>query len=192
MITIETRALRATLVSAPKSDIRHYLNGVYVEIRKENVLCASMDGHRLTVALSDYPEDDRVTCSLIIPYDAVKKAITGYKDQWIELDIERSILGSQIFTPIDEQFPDIRRVIPAEVSGELAIFNPHYVVDAYKSIALFQGKTARYVDAKLIHNGTSAGVVRGYDDHCFVVVMPIRDMADYNDIDRSWIGDDPK
>jgi DNA polymerase III subunit beta len=135
---IPTDHLKAALLFAAKKDVRNYLNGVLIEWDRENVTIAATDGHRLFAATC--PMDEPVEPgSVIVSYDDIKRALTGYKAECIEFtpnaDHIRQIatLGSVSFLPLDGTYPDWRLVVPAKISGEAAQFNPAYVGDLAKA-----------------------------------------------------------
>jgi hypothetical protein len=75
----------------------------------------------------------------IVPTDAIKKALTGYKGLGIQLERTGDVwtLGDVTFKPVDGTFPDWRRVAPTQKTisedlGKIAQFNPAYVADMGK------------------------------------------------------------
>lgn len=158
--TIETDILKAALICVSTEKHRYYLNGIYIDPQG---FLVSTDGHRMFVAkLNDYDGET----GFIIPTDAVK-TVTKSKDKEIEVYADR--LGHILFDAIDGTYPDWRRVIPSETSGEVAQFNPAYVGDLSKMAKLLGG-----VYAHIHHNGEApAGVIFERKD-CFAVLMPVR------------------
>jgi DNA polymerase III sliding clamp (beta) subunit (PCNA family) len=111
IITIPTDLLRAALICASTEKVRYYLNGVYVDPLGYVV---STDGHRLfcgKIDVSDLPEFN----GWIIPSDALKRALTGYKNETIDISPNRC--GDMSCLSVDGTFPDWRRVIP---TGDLS------------------------------------------------------------------------
>ena len=75
---IETKALQAALHASATKDIRHYLNGVYVNFKTATKFtCAGTDGHMLFACIGQIDEydtnDDLSGLSLIIPNEVIKK-----------------------------------------------------------------------------------------------------------------------
>lgn len=165
-ITIPTNLLKAALICASTEKVRYYLNGVYVD--PKGFLVAT-DGHRLfcgKIDLTDVAAFD----GWIIPRDAIKRALTGYKQATIEISPTR--VGDITTQPIDGTYPDWQRIIPSELSGETAQFNPAYIGDMGKIGGLLhKGALAAHIH----HNGESpAGVTFPGVDNAFAVLMPIR------------------
>lgn len=180
---IPTAHLKAALLFAAKKDVRNYLNAVLIEWDSENVSIVATDGHRLFAAT--HPMDETVEPgSVIAPYEDVKRALTGYKAETIEFTpnssigvrlqrgLETATLGNVSFEPIDGKYPDWRLVVPSEISGEAAQFNPAYVGDLAKASKALGVKDAQ---AHIYHNGYDAALVTfGGREDCFAILMPMR------------------
>ena len=174
---IPTTHLKAALLFAAKKDVRYYLNGVLIEWSNDNVSIVATDGHRLFAATC--PIDESVEPgSVIISYDDVKRALTGYKAECIEFTpngehlLHTATLGSVAFQPMDGTYPDWRRVVPAEISGEAAQFDPRYVGDLAKAAKALGVKDGQ---AHIYHNGMSGALVTfGGREDCCAILMPMR------------------
>lgn len=178
---IPTAHLKAALLFAAKKDVRNYLNGVLIEWDHDNVSIVATDGHRLFAAT--HPVDEPVEPgSVIVPYEDVKRALTGYKAEYIEFTpnadhlMQTATLGSVSFQPSYGKYPDWRRVVPAKISGEAAQFNSAYVGDLAKaSKALGVKDSVSSLQAHIHHNGMSAALVTfGGREDCFAILMPLR------------------
>jgi hypothetical protein len=181
-ITIETAKLKAALICASNDQIRYYINGVYVDPRGYIV---STDGHRLFCAridLSGVPAFD----GWIMPRDAIKRALTGYKLDTIDIAPDR--IGDIACRSVDGTFPQWERVLPShDLSGEIAQFNSAYVADLGEIGRILTGK--RKADAGLTahihHNGQApAGVTFPDCKDAFAVLMPIR--SNHIDPTSAW------
>lgn len=168
-IEVPTATLKAALLCASTEKVRYYLNGVYVDPKG---FLVSTDGHRLfcgKIDLADVPAFD----GWIICRDVLKRALTGYKAETITIAPDR--VGSILCQPIDGIFPDWRRAVPTELSGETAQFNPAYVADMGKIGEILFGRGKPVLSAHIHHNGESpAGVTFPTCDDAFAVLMPIR------------------
>lgn len=173
-ITVPTAVLKAALICASTEEVRYYLNGVYVDPKG---LLVSTNGHVMfcgKIDLTDVAPFD----GWIIPREAIKRAVTGYKDSTIEISPTR--VGDIATQPVDGTYPDWRRVLPDETSGEVAQFNPDYIADVGKMGDLLRGKRKGSLSAHIHHNGEGpAGVTFPEIDDAFAVLMPIR--AHYTD-----------
>ena len=173
-IEVPTAYLKAALVCASTEQVRYYLNGVYVDPKG---FLVSTDGHRMfcgRIDLAGVPAFD----GWIIPRDVIKRALTSYKDETITIAPDR--VGDIACQPIDGTFPDWRRVVPTELSGENAQFNPAYIADLGKIGILLRGKRKNSLDAHIHHNGEAPAAVTFPEiDGAFAVLMPIR--AHYSD-----------
>lgn len=182
MISIPTELLKAALICASTEQARYYINGVYVDPKG---FLVSTNGHSLFCGkfdLTDVPAFD----GWLIPRDAIKRALNGYKEYTIEIAPDR--VGDISCRPIDGAFPDWRRVVPPVdgLSGETGQFNPVYVADMGKIGVALRGKRKNSLDAHIHHNGEGpAAVTFPAIDHAFAVLMPIR--AHYSDNgDEAW------
>lgn len=169
-LTIKTELLRAALVCAASSEARYYLNGIYVDPAG---FLVSIDGHRLFCAKIEVEPNSFE--GWIIPRDAAKRALAGYKSPEIEISPER--VGDISCRPIDGTFPDWRRVVPQEMCGEVAQFNPAYIADMGKIGEILAGRKSKDqgLTAHIHHNGEGlAGVTFPGHDGVYGVLMPIR------------------
>lgn len=170
-IEIPTAILKAALVCASTEQVRYYLNGVYVDPKG---FLVSTCGHRMFVGkidLTDTPAFD----GWIIPREAIKRALTGYKAETITIAPDR--VGAIMCAPVDGIYPDWRRVVPPTdgLSGEVAQFNPEYIADMGKIGVMLRGKRRNSLDAHIHHNGEGPAAITFPEiDHAFAVLMPIR------------------
>ena len=180
--TIKQSQLKALLILAPKSDIRYYLCGVYVEYNQTTTRLVVTDGHKLGV-FNHHSEDNQGAGSLIIPREVIEnlpKATRSFDPELIITSEDKegfwkiSAAGTQtIFGQIDGRFPDYRRVCDFKTSGEAANFNYEYMVQFLKvQHALGGSKTCT---VNLYQNGTSGALVTlaGVDNFAGVI-MPMR------------------
>jgi hypothetical protein len=168
-IEIPTAILKAALICASTEQVRYYLNGAYVDPKG---FIVATDGHRAFVARIDLP-DVPAFDGWIIPRDAIKRALTGYKADTITIAPDR--VGDISCRPIDGAYPDWRRVVPDELSGETAQFNPPYIADMGKIGDILTGKRRNSLSAHIHHNGEGpAGVTFPDCTDAFAVLMPIR------------------
>lgn len=169
-IEIPTAILKAALVCASTEKVRYYLNGVYVDPKG---FLVSTDGHRLFCGKIDFDPGQAPFEGWIIPSDAIKRALTGYKADTITIAPDR--VGAIMCAPVDGTYPDWRRVVPDELSGETAQFNPTYVADMGKIGVILRGKRRNSLDAHIHHNGEGPAAITFPEiDDAFAVLMPIR------------------
>jgi DNA polymerase-3 subunit beta len=195
-ITIDHSIIKALLICAAKHDVRYYLNGVSVDARANgDVVLVATDGHRLLA----YPVAvDNIEAlapgEYIIPreaLEAVKPAKVGRTTLPIHIDIvtapdtpdpERvgvtikgktsiTVTGatSAVTAPIDGQYPNWRRIVPASTSGELAQFNADYVAGFGDVCKLLGGSYGPFIN----HNGGACAVVTNLPG-ALGLIMPMR------------------
>lgn len=196
MITIQKNALKAVSRFASKDDSRYYLIGVYVEATETETRLVATDGHTL---LAHRSAAENTHCwSGIIPLDTVT-AILKHKpaDKRKVYPIELSECGGTegridyagqafIFKPVDGKFPDYTRVLPRQISGEPACYQPEYlqrVNDAACDLGFSKLKIGCFA---MGYNGNGPALCSITDD-CFAVVMPLRqDMLKAGNAGFEW------
>jgi len=179
--SIKQSQLKALLILAPKSDIRYYLCGIFVEYNATTTRLVVTDGHKLGI-LNHHSEDNQGAGSLIIPRDVIENLPKAGKiDPLLIFTKEEKAdywkitgMGIQtIFAQVEGTFPDYRRVCQFTTDGTVANFNYEYLTQFLKVQHLLGGsKTATL---NLYQNGNSSALVHlaGVDN--FVgVVMPMR------------------
>jgi DNA polymerase-3 subunit beta len=197
-ITIDHSIIKALLICAAKHDVRYYLKGVCVDARANgDVVLVATDGHRLLaypIIGGANSVEGLAPGEYIIPreaLEAVKPAKAGRVTLPIQIDIvtapdtpdpERvgvtikgktsiTVTGatSTVTAPIDGQYPNWRRIVPASTSGEIAQFNADYVSGFGDVCKLLGGKYGPYIN----HNGSACAVVTNLPG-ALGLLMPMR------------------
>ena len=178
-IQFDFRALKACALCASTEQTRYYLGGVFVELSDCGLLTVATDGHRLIAARPEYnaagPNEPRF--GIIIPSDVIARLKMNRYQNLGDLVCDASgwrLIYDDValgFKPIDGTFPDWRRIVPSETSGETAQFNPKYLTDFAKA-AKIMGSGSFITVA---HNGQGPGLVTLQGDfEAFGVLMPFR------------------
>jgi len=188
-VTLSIRALRAVLVAVGTEETRYYLNGINLEFTPDGVIMAATDGHRMIVLRQPYGEHGATAAhaSVIVPRDLVAKLKVKHKTlDTTDLTIAddgrltfehagESFGGSRI----DGTFPDYRRIVPQNVSNEVAQYNPAYLADFAKARKELGGD--RTTSPVVRYNNESPAIVDfayGTGFQAVGVLMPIRDRTD--------------
>jgi len=179
--SIKQSQLKALLILAPKSDIRYYLCGIFVEYNATTTRLVVTDGHKLGI-LNHHSEDNQGAGALIIPRDVIENLPKAGKIDPLLIFTKEEKAGywkitsmgiQTIFAQVEGTFPDYRRVCQFTTDGTVANFNYEYLTQFLKVQHLLGGsKTATL---NLYQNGNSSALVHlaGVDN--FVgVVMPMR------------------
>jgi len=204
-ISIHAEVIKALLITAPKSDFRYYLNGILLEVQADHAALIACDGTMLlAVPLpSDAIEGERIVGDYIIPrtlLESVKPAKVGRTVLPFELEVTASTgaQGQTIYAltlkgathgmgaPVEGKFPDWRRVIPAEASGEVAQFDAHLVArfgDIYDAL----GGSKKFCAPVIHHNGNCAALVSNLGHSALGVIMPLRDKTPAHPGLPSWV-----
>lgn len=174
MLTIPRHYLRAALHCVANKDTRQYLCGVHIELTPSgNVYIVSTTGS-LLFAGHMLADGEGITpgepWELTIPTDTVKKESKGKGVVVLQETNGVYSLGESLFKPIEERFPDWRKVIDqiGEPSQQPLQFNPELLLKAYKSVSEWQES-----DCFLDHHKNAARVV-GCLENAFAIVAPLR------------------
>lgn len=152
---IRISTLRAAIHCAATKDVRHLINGVYLEFvhgEVPHINVVSTTGAILSAFREplEYMDDAQTAdWSIIVPLDAIKTAIKGVGKHLKHLTIEslpdgRYVLGDTIFSAIDGIYPTYRRVIPAHdaprcTADNIPVCDPDLMVKGKAALADFYG-----------------------------------------------------
>lgn len=187
--TLNRAALAGHLLIAPKSDVRFYLNGVYLD----PVLGAlvSTDGSCLMMTrFADLKRENALP--VIIPRDALAAALKLCPKKSVTLEMDAEVMSGAVrltFRPdavsstscsaIDGRYPDYMRVIPATVDGTAGNYDPTLLSRVADALAAFGSrKTTHHV--RLYQNGPSNAAwmmlepTSGEVAPHLAVIMPLR------------------
>lgn len=175
-ITLNAKHLKAAAIFAAGHDVRYYLRGVLAEVRPSETRLVATDGIcaavlRDTVLVGEQPNMPDV----IIPSETVKLALLT-KSQVLALalsDEGKWSLAGISFVPVDGKFPDYRRIIPSQASGEAGYFDTE-ILGRFLKAAKALGTRRQPI---LRQNGTGGGAqvqIPGHFDEFVGVIMPMR------------------
>ncbi|CAL4317592.1 DNA polymerase III subunit beta [Buchnera aphidicola] len=117
-----------TAFSMAKQDIRHYLNGMYLEINKNKIFAIATDGYRMALCNTTIHENN-IKISIIIPRKTIMELIKILQDcntplkiciglKMVKFEINEYILFSKL---IDNEFPDYKNLFLQEFQTILKI-----------------------------------------------------------------------
>jgi DNA polymerase-3 subunit beta len=118
-----------TYFAMGQQDVRHYLNGAFLDIGGHSIKCVAADGHRLAMTSTYNDSIGGAAAKVILPRKSVLELIrllTGEADQDAEISIGegrfRVVTKDYIFTTklINAQYPDYNRLIPAGTTVAVA------------------------------------------------------------------------
>ena len=200
-IEINMRLLKAVALAASTEQTRYYLNGVNLEFNADSVIMCATDGKKLIAGKQKriYTEQTKAgdsdgatgESSLILPLHMIAQIKVGKRspdyatlsfdgkgddklaNRALSLNYEGvTVSGAEI----DGTFPHARAVIPREVGGVAAQFQPDFLMTFVKAAALCGVTTTPVVH----HNGLSPALVSWLPNdslagcESFGVVMPLR------------------
>jgi DNA polymerase-3 subunit beta len=122
--------LSKTQYGMSKNDVRHYLNGVCLDLREADLFVAATDGHRLAVSSMPFELNGREPLQAIIPRKTVTELVRlldnvdnevmiTLDDNHIKLVISDEI--TVISKLIDGRYPDYQCVIPRDITTRVLI-----------------------------------------------------------------------
>ena len=182
-ITIKQSTIKAVAHAMAKNDTRYYLKGMLVHTNGHDTRLVATDGHRMNVAIVERTMLVEAPQKYIIPASLVStickcKAPRDNKKPEVTLTFHDGKVAAAlpdgteaVAKLIDGKYPDYDRVIPKTLSGEVAQYNPAYVLDAYKACADYLGvKGHSYAISMNGQNGCAAMACDGF----VALIMPWR------------------
>jgi len=183
-LQLTAEQMKALLVITPKSEVRYYLCGVLLEVKDDRAVLVSTDGNRMLILRPDtrMEGNDVRDGRWIIPRDLlasvkVRKGAALFLslDQFSGDNNARArvlTMNSETAAPtIDAHFPDWRRVVPGNASGDWAHYDPQFVGD-FGAIA--EHLSGKRTSARVHFNGMQGAPVELGVDNALGVVMPLR------------------
>lgn len=168
---------------ADKSERRKYLHGVLLETDGKNARIVATDGSRMHAVQFYANSDDEYHIvdpgRYILPPEFVKYVCKSKdaKNSSIIISINGNKLTAKLldnevatFDLIDGTYPDYTRIVPSDLSGGSAIYNPDYLADAQNGARDFNGM--KKMTYPVMPNGDSVGVINLGD--FIALVMPLR------------------
>lgn len=173
IITVPSAALKAASLFYPQTksaaSYRYYLYGVYVD--PAGFLVAT-DGSILfahKIDISDVEPFD----GWIVPPNAIKQALSRYKEETITISPDH--VGDVDCYPVDGFYPDWRRAVPYDASGEPGQFDPGQITRLGKAAKTLSAKTEGSPFYHIHHNGQDPAGVSFYGQpDALGAIMPLR------------------
>ena len=167
---IESSTLKSLLMFAGKGDIRYYLNTLHIEQGANGMYAVTTDGHTLMVVVLDNTPME--PARVLIDRDHVEAVLkTKAKYVAIEQLMDNQVKIGTMTVPIaDGMFPDWRRVLRVEQTGEIAYYQPEYLDRVNKAGRTINGGKKFYL---VRQNGMSVGYAK-LSENAHAYVMPVR------------------
>ncbi len=200
ILTVPATYIAVLKLFTANRDIRYYLNGISIEVTGTEARLIATDGHRVGVfrAQVEQPVAQPLT-DVIIPNEllagikpkGVVAFIIGPKENGTNSRSVRvhpqcdeyAVTGKTI----DGRYPDWRRVIPCEVSGEAAQFNPNFIGDLGKASRYLHGKGPfSHSHVGIGHNGDRGALIDLGKEEFVGVLMPMRGDKPHSFVPPAW------
>ena len=177
MYNLNLKTLKSLAKLAPKSDVRYYLQGVYVDFQADQTLYAVCNGHYLVMVQEPASGDELL--HMVIPRETLISQKFGYNDPEVyqmTVSGNNCTVRNTIFQPIDGNYPDWQKLIPDY--EQIAINNPgqQFNPDYLKLISdCFQTVSGSKFPPAILYNksDTGPGVIVG-NDSFMGIIMPMR------------------
>ena len=183
---LTVKQVRALLLVAPKSDIRYYLNGVFIDFGR--ALAVVTDGHKMVF----YRVPECVgTGSVILGRDALETVSRGgritdviefrQEENATALDSVELVRAGSVLSvnPVDGKYPDFARVMPDVLEHGVDFAPAQYDPEILQTVGKCLRALTEYSDRDYpitLHNGCAAGVMYcpGAEREAIGIVMPFR------------------
>lgn len=194
-ITVPAEYLAVLKLFAADMDVRYYLNGIHLEIGREETLLVASNGAMLGCfrVESEQPDVDAPLTRIIIPNNLLTPIkSTGVVEIAIgEPETKENAEGEEVPVSnarpvkltyagltmrgeaLDGEFPDFRRVIPPKVSGRPAQFDPRYLGTLAKAWSILHSNKG-ICAVGIGYNGEKAALIDLGVDNFVGVIMPMR------------------
>lgn len=148
--------LSKTYFAMGQQDVRHYLNGAFLDISPTSIKCVAADGHRLALASLQDVSIGNVSARIILPRKSVLELIrllAGDDEHTIAVSIAdnriRIVTNEYIFTSklINAQYPDYNRLIPQ--GKEIAVGDREAIKQALTRASILSSEKFRGVRFQL-------------------------------------------
>ena len=138
------RLLSKTAFSAAREDSRYMLNGVLVQISRQNATFIGTDGKRLAKTFSSIAVDPSLQGTYVIPLKAVEEMIKMLDESdakaTLSLAHDKVSLENGPLTLITKllsgQYPDVERVIPSRLAHQFAVHREELIA-LLRQVSLF-------------------------------------------------------
>ncbi len=114
-------------------DARHFLNGLFIEVSKDNITVVATDGHRLSLSACLHQNNVENTSTCIIPRKCIteiRRILTEFRDNYDHL-VDFSINSNEIVIKIgpyivkskliEGNYPDYKKVFPDSLPHKLDV-----------------------------------------------------------------------
>jgi DNA polymerase III subunit beta len=151
--------LAKTHFAMAQQDVRHYLNGTYIDISQQVMKGVAADGHRLAIASIQEPRIGSIEAHFILPRKSVLELIRLFSaDQGQEATIDigehrfRITSHDFIFTTtlINARYPDYNRLVPQATT--IATGDREQIKQALTRTAILSNETFRGVRCQFDQN----------------------------------------
>ncbi len=145
--------IKNTNYACSKDELKPMLNGVLLDIKQNNIIAVSTDGHKLVKFVFEQKNTD--SCKVLVPQKFLnivasgtintKKANLEIYEDYALIKSKKQKLSTRL---INEKFPDYENVIPSEHTQETTV-NTQDLLDMVKRVSLMSNKTTKQVVLKL-------------------------------------------
>lgn len=152
------KMIEKTIYAVSTDEIRYTLNGIYMEIKDDQLRMVATDGHRLSLMNynNDSIKDVKIGNGVIIPRKGaveLKKLVEGgIEDLMVNITDNNGAfkVGNTLLTirMIEGDFPDYKQVIPLKGEKEVKV-NRELLIKALRRVAVLSSEKSRGVKVSL-------------------------------------------
>ena len=171
---IQPNVLAALRVFEAKGDVREHLNGILLEVRRNQAFAVASDGRRLLAARIRVEPETVDSQEVVVPGSLLNQIkvparqttpvhfhVTERQNRPAEITLEPQPGNRVTGDAVDSRYPRWRRVVPKTCSDEPAHFNPTFVGDLAK-VAKVLGLNPAKGQVSIGYNGPKACALIGF------------------------------
>ncbi len=149
--------LLRTHFAMAQQDVRHYLNGMLLEIKQGKLIAVTTDGHRFAMNHQAVTVDPAVAAQVVVSRKGVlelMRLLGGNKASELTVILGQNHLRVSskdfVFTSrlIDSRFPDYERIFPRE-TGKTVLMNRELLRESLLRMAILSSDKCRVVSFQL-------------------------------------------
>ena len=160
-----------------QQDVRYYLNGLMLELSKDQIIAVATDGHRLAFCQAKGELNPSETRQVIVPRKAVNEISRLLEDSDDEINVSlsenhiRVKFSNIVFTSklIDGKFPDYQQVIPQKCDNEVQSTRDN-LYQAFHRTSVLSNEKYRGMRLQLSNNQLQATVHNPEQDEAEEVI----------------------
>ena len=162
--------IEKTAFAMAQQDVRYYLNGMLLEVDKDQIKTVATDGHRLALSRIKHRSDIEGVRQIIVPRKGVQELqrLLSHEENHVTVSLGKNHIRINLpnlqFTSklIDGRFPEYQRVLPEE-EGNRAIMDKNLLKQALTRASILSNE--KYKGIRLILEGNKLVIQAHNPEH---------------------------